>query len=172
MKKNIFSVIALAISIINLILTVLIVFTLVPSAVKTNDLVSKVAENIDLEIKSNPGQYNNSKEIPLSDIEIYDIEELTINLKKEPNDARNHYILVKIALSINKKHPDYSKLSPKLETHQSYITEIIIEEFSEFTASNIMDNIEIIKEQILVRVQEKFDSNFVVDISTGKLLVD
>ena len=56
MKKNIFSVIALAISIINLILTVLIVFTLVPSAVKTNDLVSKVAENIDLEIKSNPEQ--------------------------------------------------------------------------------------------------------------------
>ncbi|NLJ91082.1 MAG: flagellar basal body-associated FliL family protein [Clostridiales bacterium] len=172
MKKNIFSVIALAISIINLILTILIVFTLVPSAVKTNQLIAKVAENIDLEITSNPDFYTNNNMIPLTDIEVYNLEELTINLKPEPNDTRNHYTLVKIGLSINKEHPDYSKLRPKLETHQSYITEIVIEEFSKYSSSNIMDNIANIKEEILKRVQEKFESNFIVEVSTGKFLID
>ena len=46
MKKNMFSVIALAVSIINLILSILIVFTLVPSASKSNKLITKVASNL------------------------------------------------------------------------------------------------------------------------------
>ena len=172
MKKNIFSILALAISVINLILTILIVFTLVPSAVKANDLVSKVAANIDSGFESTIGNNGYSKAIPLSDLEVFSIEELTINLKPEPNDSRNHYTLVTIGLSVNKKHNDYNKLSPKLKTHQSYITEIVIEEFSKYTASNVVENIETIKSLILKRSQEKFESDFIVDISMGKFLVD
>lgn len=172
MKKNMFSIIALAVSIINLILSILIVFTLVPSASKTNKLIAKVASNIDLEIESIAGLDDKKEKIPLEDIEIYPLEELTINLKSSEGDTRNHFTNVTISLSMNKKHKDYKELSPEMDKYESYITEIIVDEFSKNTPSNVMENKEAIKENILARLEDRFNSDFIVDLSIGKIVVD
>lgn len=172
MKKNIFSVLALAVSIINLILCILIVFTLVPSAAKTNKLITKVASNLDLEIESTVGLDDDKEKVPLKDIEIYPLEELTINLKSSEGDTRNHYAKVTASLSMNKKHKDYKKLSPEMKAYESYITEIITDEFSKSTASNVMENKDSIKERVLSSLEDKFDSDFIVDMSIGKIVVD
>lgn len=50
MKKSMLSVVNLAISIINLALTVVLTFSLVTTNNKTNNLISKVAEIIDLDV--------------------------------------------------------------------------------------------------------------------------
>ncbi len=170
MKKDLFSILTLAIAIINLILSILIVFTLVPSAVKTNNLMNKVAENIDIELEANKEEAGET--VPLKDIEIYNIEELTINLKPEDGDSRNHFALVTVALSINTKHEDYEELASGLETYQSYITEIVNDEFSRYSASNILESKDEIKSAILNRLQNRFNSDFIIDVSIGKILVD
>lgn len=171
MKKNIFSVLALAVSIINLILSILIVFTLVPSASKTNKLIGKVASNLDLEIESTVA-LDDKEKVPLKDIEIYPLEELTINLKKSEGDTKNHYAQLTVSLSMNKKHKDYKKLSSDMKKYESYMTEIITDEFSKSTASNVMEDKEIIKERVLSRLEDKFDSDFIVNMSIGKIVVD
>ncbi len=172
MKKNMFSVIALAVSIINLILSILIVFTLVPSASKSNKLITKVASNLDLEIESTVALDDEKKKVPLKDIEMYPLEELTINLKRSEGDTKNHYTQLTVSLSMNKTHKDYKELSSDMKKYESYITEIITDEFSKSTAENVMEDKDIIKERILSRLEDKFDSDFIVDMSIGKIVVD
>ncbi|HHX55711.1 MAG TPA: hypothetical protein GX705_05120 [Clostridiales bacterium] len=172
MKKNIFSVIALAVSIINLILSILIVFTLVPSTAKSNKLITKVASNLDLEIESTVGLDDEKKKVSLKDIEMYPLEELTINLKSVKGETKSHFALVSVSLSMNKTHKDYKELSPNMKTYESYITEIITDEFSKSTAANVMEDKDLIKERILSRLEDKFNSDFIVNISIGKIVVD
>ena len=50
MKKNILTVVIMASCVINLVLTIVMVFSIVPAMNKTNKLVDKVASVIDLEI--------------------------------------------------------------------------------------------------------------------------
>jgi flagellar basal body-associated protein FliL len=172
MKKNILAIAVLAISLINLLLSILIVFTLVPSAIKTNNLIGKVASNIDLEIQSIGSEMTNKSSVPFSDLDFYSIDDLTINLKNEDTNSRNSYAQVSMTFSINKNDKDYKKIGSQLETYESFITEIITDEFSEFTASSVMDNKENIKESILAGVRERFNSDCIESVSIGKIVVD
>ena len=51
MRKNLITVIILAISIINLVFNILLVFVFMPSATKTNKLIKFISEILDLEIE-------------------------------------------------------------------------------------------------------------------------
>ena len=51
MKKNILTIVIMAASLLNLVLTIVIVFAVVPTMNKTSQLVDKVATAIDLETK-------------------------------------------------------------------------------------------------------------------------
>lgn len=174
MKKNMFSVLALAVSIINLILSILIVFTLVPSALKTNNLVSSVASYLNLEIEANSDLEDNNKNIPLTEIDVYTIEDLTLNLRREEEDTRNHYAQVTLTISFHTKHKDYKELRPQVEVYKSYVTEIITEEFAKYSVIEINESAtkDKIKEDVVRRLRERFNSDFIIDMSIGKIVVD
>lgn len=172
MKKNFLTIFILALVIINMILSAVIVFTVVPTTVRTNKLIAKVASNIDLEIES-PSADSKPENIDIEDIEVYQVpEDITINLKKLPNDTKNHYALVSVSFSINKKSEDYEKLNPTIANNVSSIKEIISDEFSKYTVDDVNNNKEKIKTEILKRVQEKFQSDFIISVAVGKLVVE
>ena len=52
MKKGISNIIVLALVIVNLVLTVILVFTFLPSIKKTNNLVTKICDIVDLEVRT------------------------------------------------------------------------------------------------------------------------
>ena len=52
MKKNIFTIIIMALAVINVILTAVIVFTTVPAMNRTNNLVKQISQMVDLELES------------------------------------------------------------------------------------------------------------------------
>ena len=52
MKKNLITVIILAICIINLVFNILLVFVFMPSTTKTNKLITDISEVLDLELAS------------------------------------------------------------------------------------------------------------------------
>ncbi len=171
MKKNILTIIILALGILNMVLTAVIVFAVVPTTMRTNSLISKVASTIDLELES-PSPYD-ADHINIEDIEVYKIEDdMTINLKPEANDTKKHYALISISLSINTKSEDYKTLQPTIAGNESSITEIINDEFAKYTVNNVMDNKEKIKEEILKKIQEYFNSDFIISISVGKIIVE
>lgn len=171
MKKNILTIIILALGILNMLLTAIIVFAVVPTTMKTNNLISKVASSIDLELQLANDDTKDS--VAISDIEVYKIEnDMTINLKNNANDSENHYALVSASLSINMKSEDYKTLQPTVSTNESYITEIFSDEISKYTMQEVKVNKEKIKADILKRIQEHFKSDFIISVSIGKLVVE
>ncbi len=170
MKKNLLTILILALGILNMILTAVIVFAVVPTTMRTNALISKVASTIQLELE---GAKNSDEDtIDFTDIETYNIEEkMTINLKNSPNDTKSHYASVTVALSVNKKSEDYAKLNETIATNENAIKEIIRDEFINFTKEEVVDNVvkEKIKSDILLKIQNYFNSDFIVGISTGIL---
>jgi len=171
MKKNLLTIIILALGLLNMILTAVIVFTVVPTTIKTNNLIAKVASSIDLELES-PTTEAETTDISITDREAYPIAgDMTINLKKVGDDTTNHYALISVSFSINMKSPDYKTLQPTIATNESAIKEIIAEEFSKYSNVDVIANKDIIKAEILRRVQEYFKSDFIINMSVGKLNV-
>jgi flagellar FliL protein len=166
MRKNILTIFILALSIINVVLSAIIIFAIVPTANKTNNLVNRVASIIDLELESPDGS---KKQIPVSDIAVYDIEDkITVRLKD--SEYGRHYASLFLSLSINKKHPDTEKLQPLIAENENIIKGFVTEEFSEYTIDDVKDNQQIIKDRVLERVQDYFQSDFVINVSFGNLI--
>lgn len=174
MKKNLISIIILALGLINFLLTAIIMFAVVPTTIKTNNLIAKVASSIDLELQT-PVKNAESNSVDIADIAAYDIpDDITINLASSPDDTANHYALISASLSLNSKSKDYGTLEPKLEANVNAVKEIISDTFSEYTAAQVKDSTskDKIKAEILKKLQDKFQSDFIVDISFGKLVVE
>ncbi len=168
MKKNILTIIILAMALINIVLSAVIIFTILPTSNKTNALVSKVAQIIDLELESPEGEMKN---IAVSDIETYNLpDKLTIRLKS--TDSSKHYAIVYASLSLNKKHEDYEKLQPYVEKNQNTIEEYITEEFSKNTFDIVNDNMSVIKQNVLNRIQDLFQSDFIINVSFGNFILE
>ncbi|MDF2542259.1 MAG: putative rane protein [Herbinix sp.] len=168
MKKNILTIIILAMCFINIILSAVVIFVIVPTSNKTNAIVSKVASIIDLELES-PEQEED--QITVADIEVYNIEEdLTINLKK--SDSKNHFVLLSVSLSINKKNEDTETYRDLVQPNESSIKEIVTEEFSKYTIDDVTQNKDLIKDAVLKRIQEYFNSDFIINVSFGNLIME
>ena len=114
MKKNILSIIIIALLIINIVLNVVMLFAVVPSSKKASKLIDKVASAIDIEIESD----TEGKDYEISDLVpyVFTSENLTISLKKVDGENKDRYaVITGISISLNTKDEDY-------ETVSSYIT--------------------------------------------------
>lgn len=167
MKKNLLTIIILAMALINIVLSAVIIFVIVPTSNKTNNLVTKVASIIDLELESPDTK---ETEVTVSDITTYAIEEkLQTNLKK--SDEIQHYAIFDASLSINKNNKDTADYEPLIPDNENAIKEIIAEEFYKYTMDEVNDNKNAIKEQVLIRIQELFKSDFIINVSFGNLIL-
>lgn len=167
MKKNILTIIIMAISLINTVLLALIIFTIVPAAKSTNNLITKVASIVDLELESPSGEDGFSVE----DIASYPIADaMTISLAS--NDGTAHYLSVEVTLSMNSKNEDYETLGEKVEPNEDKIKEIIEEAFSQYTKDEVKPNKEKIKEEILAKLKDYFHSDFIIDVTFVNLLIE
>ena len=81
MKKGISNIIVLALVIVNLVLTVILVFTFLPSIKKTNNLVTKICDMVDLEV----GADSNKQEVTVSDL-----TSVTVLFGEDTTNVVNH----------------------------------------------------------------------------------
>lgn len=162
MKKNILTVVIMASTVINLILTIVMVFSIVPAMNKTNKLVDKVASVIDLEIEKEEDQ-----QYSVEDLEAYPItfeSKQTINLKSDPGDSESHFVVLEgIVVSFNKAADDYSEISESVKAADVYIRDFVKEAISEQTISTLDENA--VKEEALKKIQDFYGSKCVVRIS-------
>ncbi|MHB8131432.1 MAG: flagellar basal body-associated FliL family protein [Mobilitalea sp.] len=167
MKKNILTIIIMAIVLINTVLTAVLIFAIVPTSNKTSQLVAKVASIVDLELES-PDE--GEAEIAVSDIKTHVIpDKLTINLKK--SDDGSHFAIVNVTLSINSKNEKAAALTLLISDNENAIKEIVTEEFGKYSIDDVTDNKKLIKEQILIRIQELFKSDFIINVSFGNIIL-
>lgn len=169
MKKNILTIIIMAIVLINTILTGVLIFVIVPTSNKTTQLVSKVASIVDLELESPDAS---DAKLTVSDMTNFDItDELTINLKSS-GDGKAHYALIKsVTLTMNNKHKDYADLNGMVQNNVNIIKGIITDEVSKYTFDEVNSQKEAIKQAILTKVQDLFQSDFIIQISFGNMVL-
>jgi hypothetical protein len=168
MKKNILTIIIMAITLINTVLLAVLIFAIVPTANKTIKLIDQVNSIVDLELESPEAE---AQSISVSDIATYNIaDKLTINLKSE--DGKSHYAIVKVSISMNSKNEDYTTLSTKVADNELAIKEIISDEFGKYTKDEVIPNKDTIKNQVIIRLQEYFKSDFIINVSFGDLITD
>ena len=174
MKKNLISVIILALLIVNIVLTAIMMFSVTGSARKTSALVDNITRSLNLELTAK-GEAG-ATAVPMSDIATYDIEKMTIELKSDEGEAEDeegeqHFFVGAITLSMNTKHEDYKTYGEEMESRQSLIKSEITDVISSYTAEDARNNHHGMKADILERIQTMFNSEFIFNVAFSDIII-
>lgn len=162
MKKGLINVIILALTVSNLILTAILVFAVVPNINSTNDLVSKVAKAIDLELDSSYAV--DASELSIDQVDVFPLtDKMTITLQVG-KDGKTHYAVINAAISMNMEDKDYKKYQKTLAEKESLIRGDIESIVSKYTLEQFNAQKEQIRAEILTNLQEMYDSKFIVEV--------
>ncbi len=170
MKKNIFSVIITALTVINVVLTAIMFFVMMPTFTKTNNLLTQIASAINLDLNVD-GEANGEEDYSLKDLEnvavTFDSQQ-TLNLKTG-SDGQAHYALLDgYSLSVYKEADDYKDVSDILTNNQAEITDIIRAVIQSHSADDISEDV--IKKEALEQIQEHLDSKAVKKVMLSNFM--
>lgn len=165
MKKNLISVIILALLIVNVILTGVMMFSVTSAANKTSALVDDIAAALNLELMSDSDNVSeNSVAVPLGDTEVYDIEdEFTVKLAKGI-DGEDHYGLFSVSLSMNMEDDGYGDYGATVANYESKIKSIIIDVVSSYSIDEADEKKDEMLGEILNQIQTMYDSTFIYEV--------
>ena len=163
MKKNLMSVLILALVLANLILTAIPMISIVPQSKKANELINKVCSAIDLELEG--GKESASINIPMDQLETIKIasgENITINLKSK--NGKKSYAVISVSLAVDKKNKGYKKGTEYITNNEDLIKDEIIKVVSNHTIDDMRNKQGDVQDEILSRLRKLFDSDFIVSV--------
>ena len=170
MKKNLISIVILALLVVNIVLSSITLLSVSGTNRKTAALVTDIAAAINLDLDGQTEEEKQEAIVPMEDVVTFDITDLTVPLKKGPNDEKEHYAMLSVTLSMNSKDKDY-KTYGDLSTRVSLIKGEINDAVSQHTADEARENSHVIEDEILQRVQDMFDSQFIFDVTFSSILI-
>ncbi len=160
MKKNLISVIILALLIVNIALTSVMLFSVTSTNKATADMVMRITGAMDMELSSADGTAF-TPVVPIENIASYDIADtMTIRLKQD-EDGAEHYIMIAVTLSMDKEHEDYKEYGESLTDRESLIKSEIINVVGQYTMAEAQADEAGMKQAILESIQNMFGSDFV-----------
>ena len=174
MKKNLITVIILALCVVNLILNVMLVFVCMPSAKKTNNLITEIASVLNLELES---KGEDQPKVALKDMQTYDVVAQVVNLKDSSDatadgeEAESHYVQLGLTLGLDGSSKDYDDLNAVLSAGSVFdVARNIIQNytFEEIKSQEVQNDI---KKQILEGLQEKYGTQCIYSVSFSKFTV-
>lgn len=168
MKKNLLSILILALLIVNIVLTAVMMFSVTGASKKTTALVTDIASVLKLEL-GEAGEGEEAEAVPLKQTDVHPLPEpMTITLQGAEGE-KEHYCIVSVALSLNMKDKGY-KTFGDAETMSSYhplITSEIADVISSYTLEELKmpSAQEEARKELLSRIQKLFDSTFIYNVS-------
>ena len=156
----------MALVLANLILTAILAFTIIPQTKKSNELIDQVCSAINIELEG--GQNKDGSQVPIEDIEVYNItDNFTVTLS--PNgDGKKHYAIFSVGLSLNTKSEGYKTyegttgLTEKETIIRSEINEIV----GSYTIDEFESDEKAVKKEILEAMQDMFGgTDFIVGVN-------
>lgn len=174
MKKNLLSIVILALLIVNLVLTSIMMFSVMSTNKKTAAVVTDIATILQLELGTEEETASNA--VSMENTAVHNISsDMTILLTKAPTTdgsaPKDHYALVSVSLSMDTTHEDYETYGLTIAEKESLIIGEITDVIGKYTADEIQPRSEEIKEEILKRIQDLFESEFIYDVTFSKLIV-
>ncbi|MDD6331281.1 MAG: flagellar basal body-associated FliL family protein [Clostridium sp.] len=170
MKKNLMSVIILAICIVNLVLNALMVFVLVPATKKTDNLITEIAAVLHLELEKNDDGTTAGPD--LKNVQNYNLtDNTTVNLKND-GTGTNHYAVIGISISMDGSSKDYEELNTKLGETESWVFDVTRSVVQEYTYAEINDAAiqDLIKQKITEGLQEKYQTDCIYDVTFSQFI--
>ena len=176
MKKNILSMIILALLIVNIALTAVMMFNVTSTNKKVADLVGNIATVMNLELTPPGGAGEEKVEISPADTEVYTIAgSMTLALTPETvvdsngkSSVKQSYLICNVSLSVNTKHPDYKTYgsAEALAGREALIKDAISSVVSKHTLADLQadPSMEELKKEILQAVQDIYQSDFIYKV--------
>ncbi len=166
MKRNLLSVLILALLLVNVALTAVMMISVLNTNKKTAALVDSIAMVLNLEIE----KQEEDAPIPITDLDVYPIpEEMTILLKADES-GQSHYAMVSVSIVMNTKDEEYATYQPMVSQRESLIKSEIMEAFGSYTKEEVEADSSIVANDIKQRLQDLFGSKFITDISFQKIV--
>ncbi len=173
MKKSMLNVITLALVLVNLILTVLLTFSLVSTNKKTNSLITKVAGIIDLD--TGGGLTNNTSgtgSTGIEDIKYVDVKnnDSTDIIVSFVDNGKTRYAVLTVSLGLNSKAKDYSTVSTSIDNCMKVIVNKVTNEANKYTYSTISANKTAIETNLLKEMQELFKTETIESVLVNMVI--
>ncbi|MEI3228389.1 MAG: flagellar basal body-associated FliL family protein [Lachnospiraceae bacterium] len=163
MKKNLMSVVILALVLVNLILTAILTITVLPETKKANELITQVCSAINLELESGSVK-SDASSVPIDKLATYDISDsMTINLK-DSGDGKEHYAVITVSLFMNKDSKGYKSFGESMEEKKNLVMSEITSVVSGFTYDEFKSDQQGVQDAIVADLQKLFDSDFIVSV--------
>lgn len=168
MKKNITTIIILALVVLNVVLTSLMVFVMMPAFSKMNNVLTEVAAIINLE-KEPTKEEDGNNQVAIGDLSVFSLDKsLQINLKSE--GSKLHYAAIdSISISMNTKAQDYKVISENMESNSVRFAEIVTNCLAAYTLEEANAKRNDIKKEVLDAANEAFQTTCFVEVSFGNL---
>lgn len=170
MKKSLLNIITLALLVVNLVLSIVMVFSIMPMSSKTNDMITKVCSALDLELESERAA-NGGTDYKIDQLEPHDLEEeLTIPLKNSDGSSTEHYAVLTVSIVVDNEHEDYDKYVESITTKESLIKDSVRNVVANFTIDELRSNPEGVQDAVLKELRGLFNSDFIVKVAFKKML--
>lgn len=169
MKKNLMTLIILALVVVNFVMTAVMMFITIPQTKKANEMITKVCEAIDLELNS--GAATGLSNLPIDRIETYDVaegESLTINLKG------GGYAVVSVCISLDNQSEVYKSKNGTeyLSSKESVIKSSIVEIIGKYTKNDLANGTSEVEADLLKTLKKTFGADYVVGVGFTKFTMD
>lgn len=171
MKRNLLSILILALLIVNIALTAVMMFSVTSASKKTAKLVDGIAAALDLEVSGGTvAESSTGADVAMTDIAVYSISDsMTIPLK-DGEDGEGHFCMVSVSFSINMKSDGFKTYGSDLSAQESLIKSEINSVIGSYTMEEAKGNQERLKKEILERVQALYNSDFIFNVSFSDII--
>jgi len=175
MKRNILTIVVIALCLINLALSAVIVFSIVPMANRTNDLITQVASVINLELED-PNADSIANNVALSDLETLEPigeegNNITANLKKGEDGKAHYAIFTSVTIMINKKAEDYADLKTNITNNHKKVIEIVRSVLTSHTSSEMENDTDgKVQDEVIDKLNEYFGTRGIYDLTIDGLI--
>ncbi len=176
MKKNVLSIIILALLIVNIILTGIMMISMVNTNKQTSELVGDIAAILSLELDVEDGEV---KEIPISQQYIWNLDgNMTIPLKSEDvidADGKvtgkvDHYVQFTISFALDMEGEGYETYGGEnVANYTSLVKDAITTTVKQHTIDECRNDFDTIKQEILESVKALFDKEFIYKVAVNDI---
>ena len=170
MKKNLLSIIILALLLVNTGMTGFMMLTVMTTNNQAVAIIGDIAAA--LQIEANGGENGQgfsgsaSGNVNIENVKSYTIADMTISLK-DSGDGKTHYMLATVVLSMDGSTEEYATYGTDeaMATYEDQIKAKITNVIGSYTLDEIKEYEDDARATILEQIQELFGSGFIYDVS-------
>lgn len=163
MKKNLVSIIILALLIVNIILTSVMLFSVTGTMKKTASLIDGIAMALSLELGEELSA-EAAEAVSMENVAVYQIaDEMTIPLAVGV-DGKDHFCMVSVSLSMNTKADGYKDYGATVGEKEDLIKGEIVSAIGSYTIEEAKADTDAIRKDILQRIQRMYGYDFIYDV--------